>query len=655
MATLVEGQQYALTSHLNHSLNKSLIFVKLTDSALKAIEDYLNHKGSVSSNSKPSIEFRSKDSQGVISIPSKRSTQDEDRQHFSFTLSNVDAVEPQGSFECIRQSKNRFMESFGDIDYKLQIHANDDSYQKTKVKMAVVERENKKNSTKVIKASDPNVGRKVKVKHHRIPSRPVPHSQPQSTPESQPGYSSYNNYNTHHKSNSPPTLKLNGTTINAIPNHKTVVNHNSINTSHPLKKSELINRLSNEGFKDIDKKELNLILDNISLVRDNVYELAKSGWSQVNGDRIDSTADDKELVGKRNALNGSQTSPAQLGISPLSDCGSMPAYSSPMSMDCSSPYGSKSPSIKRSSDSCSASLSVPKKQKPLVNTNQSYNNNTKSTTTKLKTNGYNHLLNGWANKPSSPERQSNSSTVTNADTNAATELKGIESLLTNTSHSSPDSNISCLSQQEFHNPTNRVNYITNDNAFDKSNKRETFNRYKSNGYHTNGNGSGSINSSPNSSPDSGTGSHDGSTLSTSSNLYTICANDETPDFVSKYTKIVTPEQRAQYKKDFYIEYEEYRRLHRNVESVAAKFAELEIRLNTKVEGSEDWNKLMDQIVREYEETKNCPKFQKCRKRMFYLHSKLAHIKTLVVEYDRNYHKEKNRFPHKLQVKSNPIS
>lgn len=47
MATVIEGQQYALSSHLNHSMNKSLIFVKLTDSALKAIEDYLNTKVSL--------------------------------------------------------------------------------------------------------------------------------------------------------------------------------------------------------------------------------------------------------------------------------------------------------------------------------------------------------------------------------------------------------------------------------------------------------------------------------------------------------------------------------------------------------------------------------------------------------------------------------
>ena len=64
---------------------------------------------------------------------------------------------------------------------------------------------------------------------------------------------------------------------------------------------------------------------------------------------------------------------------------------------------------------------------------------------------------------------------------------------------------------------------------------------------------------------------------------------------------------------------------------------------------------MDQIVKEYEETKGSLDFQRCRKRMLYLHDKLAHIKSLVMDYDRNSHNDKNRFSHKLQVKSNPIS
>lgn len=44
MATLVAGVQYGLSSHSNFHENKSLIFVKLTDSAYRAIEDYLRNR-----------------------------------------------------------------------------------------------------------------------------------------------------------------------------------------------------------------------------------------------------------------------------------------------------------------------------------------------------------------------------------------------------------------------------------------------------------------------------------------------------------------------------------------------------------------------------------------------------------------------------------
>jgi RNA polymerase II elongation factor ELL len=44
MAGLVEGVQYGLSSQGNFHENKSLIFVKLTDSAYRAIEDFLRNK-----------------------------------------------------------------------------------------------------------------------------------------------------------------------------------------------------------------------------------------------------------------------------------------------------------------------------------------------------------------------------------------------------------------------------------------------------------------------------------------------------------------------------------------------------------------------------------------------------------------------------------
>ena len=43
-ACLAEGVQFGLSSHASSSENKSLVFVKLTDSSAKAIEEYLKIK-----------------------------------------------------------------------------------------------------------------------------------------------------------------------------------------------------------------------------------------------------------------------------------------------------------------------------------------------------------------------------------------------------------------------------------------------------------------------------------------------------------------------------------------------------------------------------------------------------------------------------------
>lgn len=45
-SSLVEGSQFALTSNVQRT--KSMIFVKLTDSAVKAVEDYVNALAKVS-------------------------------------------------------------------------------------------------------------------------------------------------------------------------------------------------------------------------------------------------------------------------------------------------------------------------------------------------------------------------------------------------------------------------------------------------------------------------------------------------------------------------------------------------------------------------------------------------------------------------------
>lgn len=171
MAAINEQQEFALHSLNEENKNKTFVFVKLTDSALKSIEDYMSLNPNLRQGiAKPKIQFQNDSNQGAITLPLNNnngaSNGGKNEIRYSFNLSNVDADGPQGSFEFLRQRKmNKYeecIESLGSMFIKMQFHASDDIYQKTKVKMANAELDAKKHSTKVIKETGPNVGRKIK-------------------------------------------------------------------------------------------------------------------------------------------------------------------------------------------------------------------------------------------------------------------------------------------------------------------------------------------------------------------------------------------------------------------------------------------------------------------------------------------------------------
>ncbi|CAN7940822.1 unnamed protein product [Ixodes pacificus] len=119
---------------------------------------------------------------GVITVPRPShggGQPQQQQQRFGFGVSTLEKDAPQGSFECVQQMGHRALESLGCLLHKMQIHASEDSYEKTRVKMATVEQESKKNCTKVIKVTSPYVGRKVKVKR---PQLTVPPRQSSSSP-----------------------------------------------------------------------------------------------------------------------------------------------------------------------------------------------------------------------------------------------------------------------------------------------------------------------------------------------------------------------------------------------------------------------------------------------------------------------------------------
>ncbi|RZF36316.1 hypothetical protein LSTR_LSTR006580 [Laodelphax striatellus] len=153
MAALLAGVQYGLSSQGNLNENKSLIFVKLTDSAYRAIEEYIRNKNNCSRT--PTIQFSG--NEGHLSLPSSQSARATD---FNFSLtSNEDIEGPQGSFECIQQVAPRCLESVGALHCKMRVQAKDDVYDKTRQKMAEAEEMHKTKCTREIEL---DIGRRIK-------------------------------------------------------------------------------------------------------------------------------------------------------------------------------------------------------------------------------------------------------------------------------------------------------------------------------------------------------------------------------------------------------------------------------------------------------------------------------------------------------------
>ena len=118
-------------------------------------------------------------------------------------------------------------------------------------------------------------------------------------------------------------------------------------------------------------------------------------------------------------------------------------------------------------------------------------------------------------------------------------------------------------------------------------------------------------------------------------------------------------QRSNYKEIFNSQYEEYRQLHANVDSVTRRFRQLEKEIRGVRQGTEDYEvssgrtsipqyssvralchlrhtfqNVKSRIINEYREIKRDRKYIDQRKRCDYLHGKLGHIKRLIVDYDR---------------------
>ncbi|XP_048828529.1 RNA polymerase II elongation factor ELL2-like isoform X2 [Brienomyrus brachyistius] len=157
MAALKQEHRYGLSCGKisKNTHNKTLYHVKLTDTAIRALEAYQNHK--------------------YIKIPAPCADSADGFRLFSFYLSSDSKDKPQASLDCIHQyvsgEGREQLEGQGSIQDKITVCATDDSYQVTRERMSQVEKDIWSRSAIEIKPGSTYPSKCV-----RIQKRPAPPS-----------------------------------------------------------------------------------------------------------------------------------------------------------------------------------------------------------------------------------------------------------------------------------------------------------------------------------------------------------------------------------------------------------------------------------------------------------------------------------------------
>lgn len=307
---LVPGVQYGLSSRDNFDQHKSLIFIKLTDSSFRAIQEYVKNRHKV--NDKLSIQFLR--NEGKFIVPSMHG---HGSAVFNFSFSsNQDMEGPQGGFECIQQIGPKSLEGLGAIPYRMRIQANDEVYETTRYRMAVAEENSKNKCTRVIKANGPDIGRKVKVKGtgrtipppspyvrgYREMTTSIPassNSQPRTSTKKQPAATNNSSSNNNHSTTTRPSEKKVSELLRTPIRERLI----HILALRPYKKPELWDRINKEGLRERERPVLITILKQVAYMRDNTYHLHRHIWNDVHEDWAFYTEQERAILKRRKPQN----------------------------------------------------------------------------------------------------------------------------------------------------------------------------------------------------------------------------------------------------------------------------------------------------------------------------------------------------------------
>ncbi|XP_017274274.1 RNA polymerase II elongation factor ELL2 [Kryptolebias marmoratus] len=594
MASLRQELRYGLScgKTTKSSPNITLYHVKLTDTAVRALEAYQNLKGAL--QSQPSICF--KGNQGCIKIPAEPAPA---LRLFSFYLSSDSKDQPQASFDCIHQyvssDGREQLDAQGSIQDKITVCATDDSYQVTRERMSQVEKDSWSRSAIEIKPGATHPSKCVK--YHK---RPAPASASEG----------------HFYKPATSSRRMDGpTALSQKPLKERVVHLLALK---PYRKPELLLWLERERAGPKDKAELSAVLEEVAKLnpKDSSYLLKDDLYREVQRDWPGYGEEDKQLIGRLLARklqphisSQPRNAEAHVAVAKISEDQSIAKniyVKRPMPFDSQDRLA-----VKRQKLMDLRSQHQPV-EKGLVNGKGAQNSATPTPGP------------GFQSNPE-PER-----THERTDPRCGPPASHGAFPLLHQLHSLPDGPV-----PERREPESKTNdpqpppcdseraqqHLANSQHRKKKSKRHKERERLKDDKDTEW-----LKSSPDlkQNPDK----------ADNPDITTAVASEEKPDYVLSYSPVTSAEQRRRYQEDFCAEYDEYKDLHSRIAAITHIFVQLGSKIKSLSPGTREYKIMEDQILEKYKKyRKKFPSYREEKKRCEYLHEKLSYIKQLIADYD----------------------
>ncbi|XP_059214086.1 RNA polymerase II elongation factor ELL2-like [Centropristis striata] len=598
MASLKQEHHYGLSCGKNNknSPNRTLYHVKLTDTAIRALEAYQNLKGSLPSE--PAICF--KGNQGYVKIPAPTPESPSALRVFSFYLSSDSKDQPQASFDCIHQyvssDGREQLEGQGIIQDKITVCATDDSYQMTRERMSQVEKDSWSRSAIEIKPGATHPSKCVKF-----------HKKPAPLSASDSSFSKQSTNNRRNGSMAAPTQK---------PLRERIIHLLALK---PYRKPELLLWLERERAGPKDKAELGAILEEVAKVnpKDSSYLLRDDFYKHVQRDWPTYSEEERQSISRLLARK----------LQPHINHQSRNLQTLKTSEDTTLHHSTaKNPAVKRPVPFDSLERLAVKRQKladqrlqqqPTVNgllnnkvhdsaaptLNLNFHTKTEFQRTSNHSGNQNGLPGGHSGFPLMHKLSSTSDTPVSESREQEPKVSSCQP---------PQVDSDCTHQQ-----------LTNSQHKKKKSKKH---KDKEREWLKDSKGSEWLETSPDlkqnmdklDNPD----------------ITNAVASEEKPDYVLTYSTIMSLEQRKTYQEDFCAEYDEYKDLHSRIATITHMFVQLGSKIKSLSPGTQEYKIMEDQILEKYNKyRKKFPGYREEKKRCEYLHEKLSYIKQLIIDYD----------------------